>query len=458
MYELAEYAQRLRLKAAQFRTGAPEPRDWPAGLLDFVPALTPRWERPVHLARVAEAFERATREETRICISVPSQHGKTELVKHGLVWLLLQRPALRNAYVTYSIERAQRVSRPLRMLAQHAGLAPGGTLSQWTVEGGGCVTMTGIGGALTGEPIDGLLVIDDPHKDRRDAESATVRQHVRDWYNSVAEPRVHPGASVIVVHTRWHPDDLIGQLKAEGWETLNLPAIAGEDDAPRQPGELLWPSQRPQKWLDAKRANSEYDWWSLYQGRPRPRGGALFGEPHYYTELPTSGFASAFGVDLAYTAKTRADWSVCLRLLRKGDDYYVVDVQRKQVDAPAFLLTLKAMHAEHPARLVWHASGTEKGAAQFIQKKLPALETKQATVDKFVRAQGVAAAWNAEHVLLPERAPWLASFISEVCAFTGVNDLHDDQVDALASAHHACTRQRVDPRTVWGRGIMPRRM
>jgi hypothetical protein len=43
-------------------------------------------------------------------------------------------------------------------------------------------------------------------------------------------------------------------------------------------------------------------------------------------------------------------------------------------------------------------------------------------------------AWNVGDVLVPEEAPWLDDFLSEVCGFTGVNDSHDDQIDAGGAA------------------------
>ena len=107
------------------------------------------------------------------------------------------------------------------------------------------------------------------------------------------------------------------------------------------------------------------------------------------------------------------------------------------VDAPAFALTLKAMAAGTPGRMLWHASGTEKGAAQFLQQRIKRLEVASATTDKFVRSQGVAAAWNSGRVLVPEGAPWLDAFLGELADFTGMDDAHDDQVDALASGFAA---------------------
>src|SRR5207253_2678807 len=138
------------------------------------------------------------------------------------------------------------------------------------------------------------------------------------WLNSTAMPRVHPGASVIVVHTRWHEDDLIGRLekktdedddgnKVRIWETVNLPAV-------REDGTPLW-HKRPLKWLKRQRATiGEYDWWSIYMGSPRRKGGELFKGLYFYepNDRPTSGFEIAIGVDLAYSEKKRADWSVAV--------------------------------------------------------------------------------------------------------------------------------------------------
>jgi predicted phage terminase large subunit-like protein len=417
-------------------------------LLDYVPALTPRWERPEHLTAIAELLERAETETVKALVSTPPQHGKTELLKHGLVRYMQQRPGTRNGFVSYAAQKSEHESRQMQWLADTAGLQPDGSRKHWQTASGSSLVAPGIGGPLTGHPIDGLLVVDDPHKDRREAESATMRQHVIDWFGSVAIPRLHPGASVIVVQTRWHPGDLYGHLADQGWEAVNLPALDDE-------GAALWPSQRPADFLaNVRREIGEYEWASLYQGQPRPRGGTVFGgEPHYYSKTPTRGYTSATGADLAYTAKTHADWSVSVTMLRVGDYFYVVDVVRKQVDAPAFALTLKAQLTKWPGRMLWHASGTEKGAGQFVRKLLgPRFEIAPAKGDKFVRAQPVAAAWNDGKILLPESAPWLDTFLSEVCAFTGVNDLHDDQVDALASAFTALERKRSGYRELRGVG------
>lgn len=405
-----------------------------------------------------DALERAPGGNLRICFSAPPQHVKTTVIQNFLAKLTRDRPELRNAYATYSADRAQRVGRGASAIAESAGLQLATcNLDLWRTHAGGQTLWTSVGGGMTGEACDGVAVIDDPLKDRKEAESPTVRENQKDWFHSVLETRVHPGASIIVMMTRWHPDDLVGYLvKQCGFEYINLKAIADERRPPgdnRQPGEALWPSKRPLEMLLERRRSNEWNFAAMYQGEPRPRGGALFREPTYWSELPEHGFRINFGVDLNYSEKTHADFSVCLELWavppsRSGNDkdwaFYVTDVVRKQVEAPAFALTLRAKSSQRPGKFYWYASGTEKGSAQFIQSKnIPLVVMDPAGRDKFTRAQQTAELWNAGRILVPsdtEAYPWADVFADEVTSFTGVKDLHDDQVDALVAAVDAALK------------------
>jgi hypothetical protein len=129
-------------------------------------------------------------------------------------------------------------------------------------------------------------------------------------------------------------------------------------------------------------------WWSaMYQGEPVPMGASVFAEPgtiitesdgtqvprgaRYYRELPNIFRTGAFGLDLAYTAKTAADWSIVIEGIASGNDLYVTNVIRKQVEATDFAMTLHGLAAKRRGwKMRWYASGTEKGAAQFIRKQL----------------------------------------------------------------------------------------
>lgn len=384
---------------------------------------------------------------------MPPQFGKSDLLVNGLARLLRRQPWRRNAYASFADRVARKKSRQCRDLAEAAGCRirdDSHAVTDWqTVEGGGLFA-TSTGGALTSLPVDGILVIDDPHKDRADAESALSRENLWDWWTSTASKRVHPVGSIIVCHTRWMPDDFIGRLSKDGgWEIVNLPAIDEQ-------GRPLW-RQRPLAFLEQQRRISEYDWHSLYMGSPRPRGTAVFRGVKYYDALPTS-FRIGKGADLAYTARTRADYSCALVLLKGGKDdegrelFYVAEVRREQCEVPDFVRTLGGLDVSYPGSWHWFCSTTEKGVAQVVSSGDVRIDAVLATADKFVRAQPVATAWNEGRIRVPRNAPWLKAFVDELGGFTGVSDRHDDQVDALASAHASIGQAVEPPRIIPGSG------
>lgn len=441
-------------------------------LLDFVPVVTPRWSSPRHLRRLTDLFERIARgERVRALVSVPAQHGKTETLLHALAWLLRRKPWLRNAYASYAAKLSLAKSRLARDYAARAGVQlrhDAKAAGEWhTVEGGGLLA-TGVGGPLTGNPVDGVLLVDDPHKNREEAESEVQRNKVKTWWQSTAITRVHPGASALVVHNRWHEDDLIGWLRAndtEGdWEVIELQAVAEGDDPtdPRQPGEPLWPEFWSAQSLKLKRREvGEYDWASLYQQRPRPRGGTLFGDPRFFTDLP-EGWTACFGLDFAYTKKTKSDWNVAVHLVEVAGRFYVINRHAMQARAPRFAKRLRALKSANPgARFAIYASGVERGVVDLMNDGTPDeaedegegddlsealsgldIEVFTARADKYVRAQKTAASWNAGRILLPapgspHHGPWVSAFISAIKGFTGEEGGKDDDADALVAAHDA---------------------
>lgn len=402
-----------------------------APLLDFVPAVTARFQRPRHLAPVAALLERARTEAVRAVVSGPPRHGKTEILQHAVPWRLLEDPSLRIGYASYAQRFAEKRSARMRAIAAQVGvpISPdSASRSDWrTGADDGGVWATSVGGAITGEGFE-MLLVDDPHKDRAEAESALLRDRVYEWFTDTAYPRLEPDSSCLVFMARWHEDDLAGRLIKEGWEHVVLPAIDPE-------GRALWSERWPlDKLLGIKEQLGPYGWESLYQGRPMPRGGALFKDVTFYDTLPPS-FRIGKGCDLAYTAKTRADRSAAVVMYEHEGYYYVVDVRTARVRVPDFVSVLVSMDGTYPGAWHWFTSTTETGLADLATATAGThIIGERAAADKFVRAQPVSAAWNSGRVLLPRSAPWLDQFVSEVCGFTGLGDRRDDQVDALASA------------------------
>ena len=159
----------------------------PCGLLDFIPRVARGYTRPEHLAPVASIFERAfAGEPVFACVSVPPRHGKTEMVLAAIAWWLSRRPEDALGFVSYASSFAESKSSRGRDYATAAGvqLHPSrNTLSEWRTTAGGGLLATGIGGPLTGQGVR-LAVVDDPVKNREEAESALIRQRTWDWFTS----------------------------------------------------------------------------------------------------------------------------------------------------------------------------------------------------------------------------------------------------------------------------------
>lgn len=440
-----------------------DPADGP--LLDFIPAINAGFERPVHLAPLIDVLERIEAgHAVHALVSVPPRHAKTETLLHFAVRALKRKPRRRVLYTSYSGQFANNKSRQAREYARRAGIKlrdDSTSVAEWLTPEFGGFFARGLGGGITGLGFD-VALVDDPFKNREEAESQVVRDQRYAGFTSDVVTRIEPGGSILVVHTRWHPDDLIGRLEQEklgdgspGWESVNLQALTEMNDGSEQ---SLWPDRWPVAALHELRDRvGPYDWSSMYQGRPRPKGGAVFNQASTYEALPTSGVRYAIGIDVAYSAKTSSDYSVALVLARHGDIYYVVDVIRMQDKTPVFGRMVKALRAEYGgAPVVWYGSGTERGVADQLSETLGGvpIDFRAAVRDKFTRCQPCASHWNAGKVLLPKKPTFdLDSFVLEIGRFTGLNDAHDDQVDALAAAFDALTGDKPTSTIIGERGF-----
>ena len=199
------------------------------GLADFIARISPHHPPPRHVAGIIAKIEKAVYEPIRLCISMPPRHAKTHLIQHAIAWWLANVSSADTcAYSSYNHEQATSKSRVTRDLAEMAGvqLNPDmANLSEWRTMDGGGLLSGGAGSGLTGKGVSGLMVVDDPLKDRVEANSKLIRDQRWDWFKDVVMTRLE-GASVIVIHTRWHPDDMIGRIAKEmpEFEIVNLPA------------------------------------------------------------------------------------------------------------------------------------------------------------------------------------------------------------------------------------------
>lgn len=426
-------------------------------LLDWVPEFSPTFQRPEHLRPLAEVLTRAQYEPVYAWISVPPRHSKTETILHSVPHRMLMDPTTQVAYCTYEANLAYTKSRRMREIAEASGVqlkrgAQG--VQEWQTQQGGRLIATGVGGPLTGRGCN-LLIIDDPLKNREEAESPVIRQKIWDWFTSTALTRVEPGGSVIVCHTRWHDDDLIGRIQQEfpDWTGIQMPAV---EEIRMPDGKILRKALWPERWnldeLDKKRRLvGEYDWSALYQGQPRPKGGRLFGSVTRYEHgliTENAPYKIIIGADPAATEKTTADFSAAVVLACKGTfgtlsfQADVLEVYRRQVTVPEFVARLNDLCIKWGAPVAVEAVGGFKAIPQMLRNLNPKLRVIEAPAlgDKFTRSLPASAAWNDGRIRIPSDVrnnEWVPDFLNEVEKFTGVKDAKDDQVDALAHAFNA---------------------
>lgn len=451
-------ADRARAVAAE---NEPDPVDLAKlSTLEFVPLLNPGYDEPTWFAPYGEILDTAAGEGHELVFAAPPQHGKTVVTAAGLIRCMIRRSELRNGYATYNTDRARSVARDVRRLAQGIGLELTGEVMAPRTTANGGIFFVGRGGAATGEKINGFGVVDDPFKDPKEANSPAIRDAADEWYTKVWDTRIHPGASKIVMATRWHADDLSGRLvKRDGYRYLNIPAIAQTGDPlGREPGEALSPHW-PIEVLRKRLRKDAHAFWAMYQGDPKVDGQGIFHDPNYYDSLPPMAFKVGIGVDLAFTAKTSSDFSVIVVIYAVDvptDDgvtriYYITEVHRMQKSMPEFVSVLGSVLKRHPGvRARWYRGGFENGVAPLVNELLKdlkdandkpmnlgrnRLEDIVVNQDKVVRSHSIAKSWNAGAVLVPLHGIWVSPFLEEVGLFSGIGDDFDDQVDAAAAAH-----------------------
>lgn len=415
-----------------------------------------------HHKLLAERLERvASGECKRLMVFMPPRHGKSMLTSEFFpAWYLGKNPGHQVIAATYAQGLADDFGRKVRNLVssdQHRFMFPDCKLSddsqaanRFHLASRGAYFAVGAGGPITGRGAD-LLLIDDPIKGREDAESETMRQRLKDWYTSVARTRLMPGGAIVVIQTRWHMDDLAGWLLAEheheGWEVLNLPAIAEPlDPLGRTEGAPLWPEAYPADELAVIRKSvGSRDWAALYQQRPSAAEGAIFKREHWRYYHPTENepralvsalkcFQVVQAWDTAFKTKEANDYSVCATIGITESRYYLLDVWRDRAEFPDLKRAVSAQAAKWGATSVLiedTAAGQSLIQELHRNTRLPLIPVK-ADRDKVSRANAITPTHEAGLVYLPEGAHWLSDFVDELAAFPSAP--HDDQVDAFVHA------------------------
>ncbi|OFX04242.1 MAG: hypothetical protein A3E78_13765 [Alphaproteobacteria bacterium RIFCSPHIGHO2_12_FULL_63_12] len=412
----------------------------------------------------------------RLIVTMPPRHGKSELVSHHLpAWYLGTHPDNRVMLASYEAGFAASWGRKARDILEEWGpklfnvqvAQQTRAADAWELQSrrGGMVT-AGAGGALTGKGAD-LLIVDDPVKSAEEAHSETRRENIWDWFISTAMSRLHPNASVVVLMTRWHEDDLGGrilkELADEKWEYLRLPAIAEERDIlGRRPGEALWSEMFPVEALRTIEKRSSYWWAALYQCRPAPAEGACFKREWIRRwQLGTASGTYAAGgevvrfddlyrfatVDFASSLAKKADYTVVATFgLTRGGKLLLLDLTRRHMEGPVIMDAIRSAYKGHKLHAIFAETTVLNMQTAFVQLLRQAglpIRGFRADKSKELRAMAAQPFCEAGNLYFPERAPWLADFEHEWLSFP--HAAHDDQLDAVVMGCIAAQGNRVRP-------------
>lgn len=304
---------------------------------------------------VSRALEEAIRGRSKnLLVTAPPQELKSTLCSVGAPLRAMQlNPDARVMILTYADGLAEEHSITMRDIIKNYGSGVVDSMTgsplpdkiglslrqdrtavnKWRInEGNGGILSAGVGATTTGFRCD-LLIVDDPYASMQDADSPAKRRRVDLWYRSVARTRLAPGGSIVIIHTRWVPNDLAGTILAEEaalppgertWKYINIPAIAEvgvKDSLGRKPGEVLESARgrTAEEFYATRKAVGERVWSAMYQGSPTPAVGGLFEsrwfDAHRMTAMPARSLASVVAVDPAETGEGDEAGIIGARLL-----------------------------------------------------------------------------------------------------------------------------------------------
>ncbi|MBQ9988119.1 MAG: phage terminase large subunit [Clostridia bacterium] len=410
------------------------------------------WKPGRHHRLIAEKLEGVLAGRIkRLMIFMPPRHGKSMMITETFPAYFLGRfPDKQVMEISYGAELATRFGRANRDKTawfgkQLFGIQPRSderSAESWAVQDHrGGMRSFGIGGAVTGSGAD-LLIIDDPIKNRSEAESETIRDRVFEEYRSTLLTRLHPGGAVIIVMTRWHEDDLCGRLllEDEGWEVLSLPAVsegARQDPLGRRMGAPLWPEHGfDAAWAEQTRASvGRYAWASLYQQRPAPAGGSVFdaGWWRFYSELPEM-VHTVISVDATFKNTPESDRVAIQVWGKRGPDCFLLDRDTRRMDFPTTLAAVRMMAGNHPgvSQILIEDKANGSAIISMLENELPGVLPVVPRGGKQARAHAVSPMIESGHVFLPAGTVMARELMDECAMFpTG---RFDDDVDAMTQA------------------------
>lgn len=329
----------------------------------------------------------------RLIIEMPPRHGKSKMASILFpTWFLGRNPARGVIAASYNDTLANEFggqSRDCIKSYEYQSIFKDVTLKEdskakglWKTSDGGGFMSGGVGSSFTGFGAD-LLILDDPFKNREEADSETVRESKWSWWKSSFYTRLHPNGAIIVINTRWHLDDISGRLEAkelaggEKWKRIRLSAVAEEDDDQRKLGEALWPSHYPLPELARiKDAIEIYEWSSLYQQRPILAENQEFKVEYfkYFEEeqIQYKDLEYYTSVDLAVGKKEENDHTVITTIAKESNspNVYIIDQTGGHLDpGQAMDALFKHVQKYRPVRVGIESTAFQAAFAFYVEEE-----------------------------------------------------------------------------------------
>jgi len=419
--------------------------------------LNPSWIPSPHLMYISsKVASTIIKGNGRLLISLPPRHGKSELItKWTTIWNLEKFPSKNTILASYGAELAQDFGREVRdiIIANEDKLditirKDASKVGNWKTPEGGGMASVGIGGPITGRGAD-VFFIDDFIKEIKEAQSQAYRDYLWNWFVTVALTRLEPGATMIIIATRWDHDDLIGRIQKQNpggrWENIQLPALAEENDPlGRAIDEPLFPERYPyEELIERKETLGSFFFNALFQQHPDNDESKLT-DPDWLEvtdqmpELDTMKLGRIW--DLAATQDAGDYTAGALCCYEKPKDlFYVINMVRKRLSPSGVeKLVRKTAIADGLNTIVYIEQ--EPGASgkalveHYANTVLPEFKVVAvpASDGKLTRAQPFLAAAEAGKVRLI-KGSWNALYIDEFKDFPGGK--HDDQIDVSSMGY-----------------------
>jgi hypothetical protein len=429
-------------------------------LVDFEIATDGKYDPNWHhekIARELEFIEQNGDKEYKILVlSVPPRHGKSQQCSIDFpAWYLGRNPNKEIITASYSADLAQDFGGKTREKVdsnEYKLIFPEVKLKEdekargrWRTEQGGSYTAVGVGGPITGRGAN-ILLIDDPIKNREEAESEIIRNKIWDWFTSTAFTRLEPNGVAIIIMTRWHLDDLAGRILihpslGKRTKVIKFQAIAEREEIKRHVGSPLWPERYGTEALtEIKEAIGPYDWNALYQGNPVPTGSQELKlewiRKISEVELDQKNTRNFLTIDTAMSKKTEADFTGFCDNSVDRENFWHLKAWRMKLSPEELVDNLFSLYGKRKYEKI----GIEKTAyleglrpyIEMEQRKrntfLPIVELKHNQTAKEVRIRGLIPVYASKTIFHVEGR--CKALEEEMMSFpVGV---HDDVLDATA--------------------------